>query len=181
MPELGEIISLPELKAEFKENCPFKQEAKKGNKHKDENIADDDEDDVQGLQENDGGILGQNLENKKPGEGTEGPFPPDDYLYEQKANDSKRGARTLIRLDEYRDAKEGDFPFTVAAHHLIPGNASLYNEDVKLINYMEDGKSVETAAGKTYTIEGHIGYDVNGSHNGVWLPGNYAIKKARPE
>ena len=52
---------------------------------------------------------------------------------------------------------------------------------MKLINYMEDGKTVKTDGGKSYTIEGHIGYDVNGSHNGVWLPGNYAIKTARAE
>ena len=181
MPELGEIIAPPDVAAEFAATCPFKKEPKTGDPKKPENIEDDDLDDKEGLQENDGGVLGQNLEAKKPGEGTGGVFPPTEFLHKQTPNDSKRGEQRLIHLEGYKDAQEGDFPFTVAAHHLVPGNASLYDEDVKLINYMEDGKSVETAAKKTYKIEGHIGYDVNGSHNGVWLPGNYAIKKAMPK
>jgi hypothetical protein len=45
---------------------------------------------------------------------------------------------------------------------------------------MEDGGAVKSIKKKSFTIEGHIGYDVNGSHNGVWLPGNYAIKTALP-
>ncbi len=177
MAELGEIISPPSLDREYKMNCPFDQQTTTGTKSPTEQPADDDLE----LQENDGGVLGENLEGKKPGDGTHGPFPPDDYLFEQKANDSTFGDKKLIRLDEYDDAEAGDFPFTVAAHHLIPGNASLYHEDSKLVNYMEDGGCVKSVAGKKYTIKGHIGYDVNGSHNGVWLPGNYAIKKAKPK
>jgi hypothetical protein len=34
------------------------------------------------------------------------------------------------------------------------------------------------AAGKQRKIKNHIGYNVNGAHNGVWLPGNYAIRPA---
>ncbi|HEY2377844.1 MAG TPA: hypothetical protein VGH98_17865 [Gemmatimonadaceae bacterium] len=178
MPELGEIITAPSLDAELEHRCPFTNAPKGGNPKKGEDIANDDQ---EGLPENDGGILGKNLEGAKPGDGTEGPFEPTKFLVREVPNDSKHGVRTAIRLDEFKDAVAGDFPFTVAAHHLIPGNASLYKDEVKLINYMEDGRTVETAAGKSYKIEGHIGYDVNGSHNGVWLPGNYAIKAARPE
>ncbi len=31
---------------------------------------------------------------------------------------------------------------------------------------------------KSLTINSHIGYNVNVCHNGVWLPGNYAIRKS---
>ena len=111
MPELGEIITTPSLDKEFKEKCRFEQKAKKGNPKKPENIADDDRDAVGGLQENDGGVLGQNLEARAPGDGTEGLFPPTDYLYKQKANDSKRGSKKRLRLEEYMEAEAGDFPF----------------------------------------------------------------------
>src|SRR3990172_5121974 len=30
--------------------------------------------------------------------------------------------------------------------------------------------------GRARKIKNHIGYNVNGAHNGVWLPGNYAIR-----
>jgi hypothetical protein len=40
--------------------------------------------------------------------------------------------------------------------------------------------SVTSRGGKTYEIRVNIGYNVNGAHNGVWLPGNYAIRAANP-
>jgi hypothetical protein len=51
----------------------------------------------------------------------------------------------------------------VAAHHLIPGNASL--KDSELMDYLwTDGEA-----------EGNIGYNVNAKPNGVWSPGNYGV------
>jgi len=43
---------------------------------------------------------------------------------------------------------------------------------------MTKGESVETTAGNSFTVKCHIGYNVNGAHNGVWLPGNYAIRRS---
>jgi hypothetical protein len=51
-----------------------------------------------------------------------------------------------------------------AAHHLIPGNAALKNSAV--MEYLHtDGMAT-----------GNIGYNINSAPNGVWLPGNYAIR-----
>jgi hypothetical protein len=69
-----------------------------------------------------------------------------------------------------------DYPFKVAAHHLIPGDAALANSELYK-GYMIEGAQVITPAGRTYEILANIGYNVNGNHNGVWLPGNYAIRK----
>lgn len=54
----------------------------------------------------------------------------------------------------------------VAAHHLIPGNAAL----AKSILY-KTGK-----LGKTGTETTNIGYDINKAANGIWAPGNYAMR-----
>jgi hypothetical protein len=58
-----------------------------------------------------------------------------------------------------------------AAHHLIPGGASL-NKAGSLHKYMVwKGKNVKPP------FAGPIGYDVNCRQNGVWLPGNYAVRR----
>jgi hypothetical protein len=62
--------------------------------------------------------------------------------------------------------KSGTEPLKVgvAAHHLIPGGGSLAKS--KIMKYLHvDGKK-----------EGNIGYNVNSAENGVWLPGNYAVR-----
>jgi hypothetical protein len=57
-----------------------------------------------------------------------------------------------------------------AAHHLLPGNASM-NKATELHKYMLwDGDD-------DLELEGPIGYDINSAENGVWLPGNYAVRK----
>lgn len=180
--EMKELISLPDLEEELAEHCPFKEPKVKTPARASEDIGNDDRDSVEARQANDGGVLGENLLARAPGVGAGGPFPPDDFLFTQRANDSQRGKRRMLRMEAYKDAKAGDFPFTVAAHHLIPGNASLYKAAVKLVNFMDDGGKIKTFVKKrSKTIDGDIGYDVNGSHNGIWLPGNYAIKTALPK
>jgi hypothetical protein len=179
--EIGELVSPPSLNQELTAHCPFKEQSESGPAKADEDVADDDRDSAQAPQENDGGLLGKNLSAGKLGVADGGPFPGDDFVWQSSPNDSKRGRKSRVHIPEYRDAKAGDFPFTVAAHHLIPGNAALYNGDVGLLDYMQDGGKVKSASGREYNIKGNIGYDVNGSHNGVWLPGNYAIRAARPE
>lgn len=63
------------------------------------------------------------------------------------------------------------FKVTTAAHHLIPGNASLAKSDI--MEYLHtDGMA-----------KGNIGYNINNYENGVWLAGNYALrgKKGMPK
>jgi len=57
-----------------------------------------------------------------------------------------------------------------AAHHLLPGGASV-NKATGLHKYMLwKGKN-------SLGLSGPIGYDINSAPNGVWLPGNYAVRK----
>jgi len=163
------------------EECPFNMPDVKGAAKVDpENIKDDDKKRAQSRQENNGGTLGENLTNASPGKkGTiEGPFPPDTPqkrpAYDAKRKDGKN-FRWVVVMGA-ADIPEGRFPLLVAAHHLIPGNASL--KPSKIMSFMKKGGSIKSKAGKTYKIKDHIGYNVNGAHNGIWLPGNYAIRRA---
>jgi hypothetical protein len=82
-------------------------------------------------------------------------------------NDASKLGKALGGVDEKKaTVGKRSFPITVAAHHLIPGNASLKKSSIfKSKEYLWiDGKK-----------KGNIGYNVNASPNGVWLPGNYAI------
>jgi hypothetical protein len=173
--EIGEPVSAPSLAQEMEEKCPFDDKPEEAPKLADESVADDD----LSPQANDGGILGGHLTAGTKGVADGGPYPPTDYLWRHIPDDSYRGRCSALQMTAWRDAPAGDYPYVVAAHHLIPGNAALKRTPL-LMEYMKKGGSVESQAGKKYTINGDIGYDVNGSHNGAWLPGNYAIKTALP-
>lgn len=56
-----------------------------------------------------------------------------------------------------------------AAHHLLPGNASV-NKATDLHPFMR-------WKGNPLKLWGDIGYDINNRENGVWLPGNYAVRR----
>ncbi|MBN1441710.1 MAG: AHH domain-containing protein [Planctomycetes bacterium] len=51
------------------------------------------------------------------------------------------------------------YPLSLAAHHIVPGKASLPRSDLRKFIWKSEGK-----------IKGDIGYDVDGAENGVWLP-----------
>lgn len=178
--EMGELVATMFLEQDLEKECPFQLNVTGATDKEDEEQADDDLTDPQ---ENDATKLGTNLKQNRPGApGTvEGPFPFPGGLEENPQYDTKNKGKKAKQGDRVRVPATGDvdakaYPFQTAAHHLIPGNASLYNGDCDLWNYMEKGKQIE-AAGFTWTIKYHIGYNVNGNHNGVWLPGNYALIK----
>lgn len=60
--------------------------------------------------------------------------------------------------------EEKKYPLSIAAHHLIPGEASLPKSD--LAKYIWKKKKV---------IDGDIGYDVDGAENGKWLPTHHKM------
>ena len=85
----------------------------------------------------------------------------------QKATDAiKEPHIVYLALDHLGNSKT--FPFSVAAHHLIPGEASLPKSS--LINYVKGGK----------IISSDIGYGVNGRENGIWLPTHHALSQNMP-
>ncbi|MBB6091952.1 hypothetical protein HNQ60_000798 [Povalibacter uvarum] len=99
----------------------------------------------------------------------------------------RRLVSVLIKVNgEYAKLSEdGDplpYPLTCAAHHLVPAQESLKGHEI--LKYMckkgeqqdfRNGKSAAPAAVSGSKVWGNVAYNVNGSHNGVWLPGNYAV------
>jgi hypothetical protein len=73
------------------------------------------------------------------------------------------------------------YPVTCAAHHLIPAQESLKRAETLHPYMIKKGETEEVAEGKSKTTIGggivysDVGYGVNGSENGVFLPGNYAV------
>jgi hypothetical protein len=129
------------------------------------------------IQHNNGGTLGRNLGNASEGkEGTINDF----YRYpgaleaDPRDDSSTSSPAKLMRVLDETD----EFPYHVAAHHLIPGEASLAPSELYTHYMVKDASiDIETGAGtKSFTIGWNIGYNVNGAHNGVWLPGNYALR-----
>lgn len=57
-----------------------------------------------------------------------------------------------------------------AAHHCIPGNASFLKAET-LLTFMREGGPLKLAS--------DIGYNINHKNNGVWLPGNYNVRKGK--
>jgi hypothetical protein len=85
-------------------------------------------------------------------------------------NDSGKLGRALDKAEGTPDArsvavKGQPYVSKGAAHHLIPGNASL-----KPSLFFRKKKFIWAAGGSG------IGYNVNSEVNGVWLPGNYAMR-----
>jgi hypothetical protein len=174
--EIGELVAIGFLASDLNAKCPFTEEDKGPSEVEEENIGKDDRDSAAKEQENDGGVLGKNLTSGSPGEaGTiGGPYTAEPRAPEP-ANDTKRSEGKLRALVPGTDAVDtSEYPFLQAAHHLIPGNASLEPSELK--RFMTQGSSVNTVTGRSFTLNSHIGYNVNGSHNGVWLAGNYAVR-----
>jgi hypothetical protein len=101
---------------------------------------------------------------------------PDDDAegYGSFKNDASKLGKALGGDPGTRSIKVDDSAYDVstAAHHLIPGNASLKKSSLfKSNEYLWVDKKAK----------GNIGYNVNSSANGVWLPGNYAIRPWSPK
>lgn len=81
-----------------------------------------------------------------------------------------------IRLANPSGTKTVSYPVTCAAHHLIPAQASL--KVSPLVQWLiKKGKpDVFRGCTKNGIVEHSVGYDVNGTQNGIWLPGPYAMK-----
>jgi hypothetical protein len=176
MCEIAEAVAFSTMDDEVVE-CPFKLPPKGKNPDPDsEDYAEDDKLSVAKAAVNSGGVLGENLENGRPG--TEGKYNHIGVagLTPSRKEEQKDTARDPSSPKVQVDGKE--YPYTVAAHHLIPGNASLYESSL-FKRYMQQGGTAEVKTKNgmmNFKITHNIGYNVNGSHNGVWLPGSYAVR-----
>lgn len=88
-------------------------------------------------------------------------------------NDASKLGKNLLKRDNGPDEEkpfwniqcplnDKGVPVMAAAHHCIPGNASY-----------------KVAKIKKYTKD--TGYSINHKNNGLWLPGNYYVRKDKPE
>lgn len=178
--QMGEQIAIGLLQEEIDAECPFSAVDPVGADEEDpESVKDDDTDGAWAEQDNNGGTLGKNLASGSPGKtGTiEGPVPPPEAGEVPRQDTSRTGGRLRVHVPGAGDIADGDFGFTVAAHHLIPGEAALAPSNLKPFMTKDQSVEVLTRDGnKTKKIAKYIGYNVNGAHNGVWLPGNYYIR-----
>lgn len=125
---MGEQIAIGMLAEESAAKCPFKEETPLGaDEEEGESVADDDTDGAQIEQENNGGTLGRNLAGASPGKaGTiEGSCPPPTASPSLRVDTTRSAGLLKVRVPTAGDIAQGDYGFTVAAHHLIPGEASL--------------------------------------------------------
>lgn len=94
----------------------------------------------------------------------------DDSLGEYKfKNDAGKLGKAMGGKPDAKKVTVGSnvFDASVAAHHLVPGNAALKKSQLfKSEKYLwKDG-----------TAKGNIGYNINNGNNGVWSPGNYGVR-----
>ena len=180
MTQIALGVAISQMKQEIKEKCPFKLEVEAVNDDIEESIIDDDRDSnaVYKEQKNNGGTLGDNL--ISGGQGTKGSTLNPPSKAEPEHRQDKHGG-FAVRVKASNNIKEDTFPIVNAAHHIIPGNASL--KASKLKDYMTKGKTVTVklvnGEEKKWKVKEHIGYNINGAHNGVWLAASYAIRKGK--
>lgn len=174
MPQLGEAIGASLMRG-IEEECPFKLESNKNPSVQKEGIAKDDRPAAIREQNNNGGTLGSNLVKECPA----GWGAADTLNNLHPPPEVPPCPRLDSKTDSSRHVKVTDkpYPYKVAAHHLIPGEAALVKSGVYK-KYMVKDAEGKTPRGKSYKIQANIGYNVNGNHNGVWLPGNYGIRGA---
>jgi len=170
MSQIGEAVAAAQINAAIRD-CPFTvPDTEELNDPEDEDFPMDDSVTMRAAQANSGSKLGTNVASGSPGTAkTWNVLGGDPPRYQENQVDTNRtGDKVKVR--------QKDYPYTVAAHHLIPGNASLYESNLFKC-YMKKGGKMEVDKPKkmTFTVSHHIGYCVNGSHNGAWLPGSYAI------
>ncbi|MCU0634526.1 MAG: AHH domain-containing protein [Gemmatimonadaceae bacterium] len=182
MTQIGEMVNVAliiDTNAEIK--CPFNDTPpKEPITLETESPADDD---VNAAQANNGQVLGKNMARAgRAGWGKSGTWnemtPPPERIKPRLKLESNGNPDLQVTLADF--AKPGAtraYDWKAAAHHLIPGEAALAKSDVYKRFMVEDAK-IE-AGGKQFTLNAHIGYNVNGNHNGAWLPGNYAIRRAK--
>ncbi len=91
-----------------------------------------------------------------------------------------KAACVLIRDTDGTTNFEHQYPVTCAAHHLIPAQESL--KESPLLAFMVKKGASESIKDGSYSdgvVWSDVGFDVNGSENGVYLPGSYAVGGGR--
>ncbi|HEX2956692.1 MAG TPA: AHH domain-containing protein, partial [Chitinispirillaceae bacterium] len=149
--EMMESIKLPDLALEKKGPCPYCEEEPSSDKIENKEVEsplspEGMDEGPENSETNDASLLGAALKNRPT------------WKISHKVDDEdpiKQGQKTDI---------------VPAAHHLLPGNASVKNATALHKYMLWQGKN-------ELGLSGPIGYDINNEQNGVWLPGNYAVRE----
>lgn len=169
--EVGESISPPTL-TDVTDECPFDHEPEKPPEVKNNLIGK-------------GSQLATNMNNGTSTNLYE-PFRPD-------AADQMRHGKLPQKNDRHKLYRKGadkgravaitfpdgvtkHYPVSCSAHHLVPSQESLKGHS--LLQYMcskRDGAQDRNHGFAEGRVWSDVGYDTNGSENGVYLPGNYAV------
>src|SRR5438034_406697 len=179
MSQVGEAVGIALMEI-LTDECAFRPPSgiEEPSGEEEENAGYDDLESAKRIQENNGRTLGDNLGKGSPdGWGGQGTI-NNVYQPPERSPDSRSDSKTTMSTPNqlYLTVDGQQLPFMNAAHHCIPGNASLKPSTLFKQYMVKDGKA-RTTKGRTYTMKCHIGYNVNGNHNGIWLPANYAIRK----
>ncbi len=156
MTQLGEMMKMG-MVTDFSVACPFHNPKHTHDKVKNNYLA------------GDATKLGKNLDAGEAASSTvQRPESAPDHLYRQPKKDPDPDkAYSEEQREVYIVAGDENckYPVAYSAHHLIPAKESL-KQAAKLHKFIDKGK------GK---ICCHLGYDVDGNENGVWLPGLHAV------
>jgi hypothetical protein len=163
--EVGELVAVAVEAPHTEEGCPFCRPEEEVNTENVLRAAYDEDTEADNDTDNSSGTLAKNLSNR-PGpnahevpdieDGEDAPFFDMDLA----------GATRREWHDEVYTA--GTIPVMYGAHHLIPGNDGMVKSDLYQGGHLgpvDDGPHAD-----------NVGYNINSSNNGMWLPGNYAVR-----
>ena len=173
--QIGELVAvIVDMEGPHDSTCPWHEEPKQDSGSL---TKPDLEEDVDQLQENDGGVLGSNMKPSKY---------PSDMVVEVSFTQTgtadvtvkKKGVTKIKKLALYDPSAPKDYDVVFAAHHLVPGNEAFKGHPI-VAWAGADGKIAEgkrDGGPSSKIIDGQfIGYDINNRDNGIWLPGPYAL------
>jgi hypothetical protein len=171
--EVGEMITIPELTPDLKDECPFDHELEEPPEVNNDLLG-----------------KGSKLATKMNNGSSTNVYPP----YAPDQNQQVKLGKLPQKDPNHPFCKQGSdkgrcvavhfatpekktqtYPVSCSAHHLVPSQESLKNHD--LLQYMcKKGTGQEHnhgyADGRVWS---DVGYDTNGSENGIYLPGTYAV------
>ncbi len=169
--EVGESISPPNL-TDVTDECPFDHELEDPPKIKNNLIGK-------------GSTLASSMKSGSstnlyapyaPDEGSKlkhGPLPQKDSSHKFYRKGADKGRCIEIKFPDNVIKK---YPVSCSAHHLVPSQEALKGHE--LLEYMcskPDGAQDHNHSFGGGVVWSDVGYDTNGSENGVYLPGNYAV------
>jgi hypothetical protein len=165
MTQVGELVSVAIDAPHDEDGCPFCRPKEEVNEKNTLRAAYDEDTEADNDTDNSAGTLAKNLSARPWKSGNKLPKPTEGDV--APSMDMEMGsAQTRLWRGWIYDA--GLVPVLFAAHHLIPGNAAMARSNIHANGWLgpvDDGPDPM-----------NIGYNINSRANGVWLPGNYAIR-----